>query len=85
VFAAVAIGNKAKELTVEDNSGVRAFIFDIISVPVAKVGAYLANKWKEYNVIAVFFNFVFETPFVLFLDFIQEWSKYIRERKSEFR
>jgi hypothetical protein len=85
VFAAVGIGNKAKELTVEDNSGVRAFIFDVISVPVAKVGAYLANKWKEYNVIAVFFNFVFETPFVLFLDFIQEWSKYIRERKSEFR
>lgn len=85
VFAAVGIGNKAKELTVEENSGVRAFLFDIISVPVAKVGAYLANKWKEYNVIAVFFNFVFETPFVLFLDFIQEWSKYIRERKSEFR
>lgn len=85
IFGVVAIANQAKELSVEESGGVHDFILDIFSVPVAKVGSILATKWKEYNIFTIFFNFVIETPFVALLNFIQEWSQYIKERRAEFR
>ncbi len=83
VFAAVGIKNKSLELNVDEHTSVKDFILDTISVPIARVGAFLARKWKEYNIIAIFFNFVIETPFSILLDFIQGWSEYIKERREE--
>jgi hypothetical protein len=83
VFAAVVIRNKAKELNVGEESNLRDLILDIVTVPVAKVGSILARKWKEYNVISIFFNFLIEIPLVAIFDFIQAWNKFIKDRKSE--
>ncbi len=83
VFAAVTIRNKASELSVDDRINLTDFLLDIFSVPVAKVGSILAKKWKEYNVVAILFNFVIETPFAIILDFIGRWSEFIKERRAE--
>lgn len=83
VFAAVVIRNQSKELNVDEDRGVQDFILDVITLPIAKVGSVLAKKWKEYNVVAIFFNFVIETPLAAVLDFIQGWSEYLKEKKSE--
>jgi hypothetical protein len=83
IFAAVLIRNKAKELVVDERNTVWEFLMDMISVPVAKVGEFLANKWKEYNIIALLFTFLIETPFVVVVDFIENWSQYLKERRAE--
>ncbi len=83
VFAAVAIKNKSKELSVNESASTGEFILDMISVPIAKVGSIFAKKWKEYNVVAILFNFVVETPFAVVLNVVQGWSEFINERKSE--
>lgn len=83
VFAAVAIKNKSRELNVDEETSVGDFLLDMISVPVAKVGSIFAKKWKEYNIIAILFNFLIETPFAIILNIIQGWSDFIRERKQE--
>lgn len=85
VFAAALIRNKAKELTVDEKLGISDFLLDIWSLPVAKVGSFIANKWKEYNIVSVFFTFVIETPFVIILEFIEQWSNFIKERRAELR
>lgn len=85
IFAAVVIKNKSRELNVDDQTRVQDFLLDIVAVPVAKVGSVLARKWKEYNVVAIFFNFIIETPFAFVLDFIQGWSEFIKERREELR
>lgn len=82
-FAAVLIRNKAKELSVDDRSSVWEFLLDMISVPIARVGSFLANKWKEYNIVAILFTFIIETPMVVVFDFIESWSQYLKERRSE--
>lgn len=82
-FAAVLIRNKAKELSVDDRSSVWEFLLDMISVPIARVGSFLAAKWKEYNIIAILFTFLIETPMVVVFDFIESWSQYLKERRSE--
>ena len=83
IFAAVMIRNKSKELSVDDKMHVWDFFLDMISVPVAKIGSYLAAKWKEYNVFTIFFNFFIETPFAFFVDFIENWSQFLKERRAE--
>ncbi len=82
-FAAVLIRNKAKELSVDDRMSVWEFLLDMISVPIARIGSFLANKWKEYNIIAILFTFLIETPMVVVFDFIESWSQYLKERRSE--
>ena len=55
----------------------------MVSVPIARVGSVLAAKWKEYNIIAILFTFLIETPMVVVFDFIENWSQYIHERRNE--
>ncbi len=83
VFAAVTIRNKSSELNVDDRTNFSDFLLDIFSVPVAKVGSIFAQKWKEYNIVSIFFNFIIETPFAVVLDFIGRWSEFIKERRAE--
>ena len=83
IFAAVLIRNKARELNVDDRVSVWEFFLDMFSVPVAKVGSFLAAKWKEYNIVAILFTFIIETPFIVIVDFIENWSQYLKERRSE--
>lgn len=85
IFAAVVIRNQSKELNVDESTSLDDFLLDVITVPVAKVGAILARKWKEWNFVSIFFNFVIETPLAAILDFIQGWSEFIKERRSELR
>jgi len=56
---------------------------DIISLPIAEIGSWIASKWKEYNIVSVFFNVIIETPFVSFLDFIENWRQFLKERKAD--
>ncbi len=83
--AALAVRNKSKELQVGESGKFGEFLFDIFTVPVAKVGTFLSSKWKEYNVVAIFTNYLVEVPFVAALDFIELWSKFIKERKAEIK
>lgn len=83
VFAALVIKNKSRELTVKERTTFWEFILDNLSVPVAQVGNFLANKWKEYNVFTVFFNYFIEVPFVTFVEFIESWSQFVKERKAD--
>lgn len=84
IFAALVIRNKAREITVEEKASLWEFLLDIISLPVAEIGSWLARKWKEYNVISVFFNVVIETPFVTFINFLESWRQFLKERKAAF-
>lgn len=82
-FAAVGVRNKSKELSVDDKTPVWEFLLDMLSVPIARIGAFLAAKWKEYNIIAIVFTFLIETPLVVVFDFIENWSQYLKERRAE--
>lgn len=82
-FAAVGIRNKSKELSVDDKTPVWEFLLDMLSVPIARIGSILAAKWKEYNIIAIVFTFLIETPMVIVFDFIENWSQYLKERRAE--
>ena len=84
LFAGSAVRKKSEELTIEDErEGFLSFLSDIFFLPVAGVGQWMSNKWKKYNAIAAFFNALIDMPFSVFVEFLEKWRYFIKERKEE--
>lgn len=83
IFGAMVVRQRAKEISVEERITFLEFSIDILSVPMAKVGQWLASKWKKYNIVSVFFTALIDMPFFAFINFIETWSSFLKERKSE--
>lgn len=83
VFTGLNIRQRAKELTIDENRGFWQFLLDILSIPVAKLGQWLSNKWREYNIVSVFLTVLIDVPFSSFVEFIESWSNFLREKKAE--
>ncbi|MBM3251065.1 MAG: hypothetical protein FJZ07_02425 [Candidatus Nealsonbacteria bacterium] len=83
-FAGLAIRKKGEELNVEEKkTKLSGFLFDILSLPVASVGRWFSNKWKKYNAIAAFFNALIDMPFLVFVEFLEQWRFFLKEKKEE--
>jgi len=83
IFGAMVVRQRAKELAVEDRTTFLEFFVDFLSIPVGKIGQWLATKWKKYNIVSVFFTTLIDMPFFAFINFIENWSSFLKERKSE--
>ena len=83
-FAGLAVRNRAEELTVEQKkAGFFGFLFDIFFLPIVGLGRWLSNKWKKYNAIAIFFNALIDLPFQVFIEFLEQWRYFLKEKKEE--
>ena len=82
-YAALGVRKKSKELYIGESTTFKDLIFDAFTVPIARVGEYLSSKWREYNVAATFTNYLVEIPFAALLDFIDLWSNFLKERRSQ--
>src|SRR3989344_4005464 len=86
LFAGTAIQKVANELTMEEiKEGVIEFISDVLFLPVTEIGRWMSETWKQYNIIASFFNAMIDMPFSAFVEFIERWRYFIKERKEDLR
>ncbi|MEA2020124.1 MAG: hypothetical protein U9M98_00135 [Patescibacteria group bacterium] len=82
-FVGIEIRQRADDLKVgEEKTNFFNFIFDTLSLPVAKFGKWLSDKWKEYNVVSVFFTALVDMPFLAFIELVESWSAFLKEKKS---
>ncbi len=85
-FAGLAIRKRGEELTIGNKkSGLFGFIFDILFLPMAGLGRWFSNKWKKYNAIAAFFNALIDMPFMIFVEFLEQWRYFLKEEKEKIR
>ncbi len=83
-FAGLAIRNKGEELTIEERKvGFFGFIFDILFLPIVGLGKWLSSKWQKYNAISIFFNALIDLPFQIFIEFLEQWRYFLKEKKEE--
>jgi hypothetical protein len=83
-FAGSAIRSRGEELTIEEKkTGFFSFVFDIFFLPIVSLGQWLSNKWKKYNAIAVFFSALIDLPFQIFVEFLEQWRYFLKEKKEE--
>ena len=86
LFAGNAVRKRAEELTIEDErEGFLSFFSDVFFLPITGMGRWMSNKWKKYNAIAAFFNALIDMPFSVFIEFLERWRYFIKERKEEMR
>lgn len=86
LFAGTAIQKRARELTVEEeHGGFLEFISDILLLPITDLGRWMSNTWKQYNAIAAFFNALIDMPFSVFVEFLERWRYFLKEKKEEIR
>lgn len=86
LFAGTAVAKRAQELTMEEEKeGFLTFVSDIFFLPIQGLGRWISHKWKKYNAIAAFFNALIDMPFSAFVEFIERWRYFIKERKEEIR
>ncbi|MDD3663508.1 MAG: hypothetical protein PHT84_06690 [Candidatus Pacebacteria bacterium] len=82
VFAALVIKQRSMEVTMEENVKFGEFILDIFSIPLANLGRWLSNKWKEYNFVSVFFTTVVDLPIVMVIELIEDWRGFLKDKKA---
>ena len=83
-FAGAKIRSRSKELQVEEEKeNIFHLIFDPFAVPIIQLGKWFTLKWKRYNIIAVFFSALIDMPFTVFVEFIEQWRYFLKEKKEK--
>jgi len=83
-FAGMKIREGAKELhMIEEEETFFNAIFDIFAIPVIRTGKWLTLRWKKYNLISIFFSALIDMPFMTFVKFIEQWRRFLKEKKED--
>lgn len=83
-FTGSKIRRRGRELHIIDEKRTfLVFIIDLFAVPVIQLGNWLTIRWKKYNIIAVFFSALIDMPFLIFVEFIEQWGYFIKEKKEK--
>ena len=83
-FAGTKIREKVKELEmIEEKETFIQFILDPFAIPIIQLGKWLTTKWKKYNLISVFFSAIIDMPFSIFVEFIEQWRYFLKEKKEK--
>jgi len=84
LFAGTRIRQRARELQVEEEKEtIITSIFDFLTLPIVRVGKWLSSQWEKFNVLMVLFNILIELPFQFFIEFLEQWRYFLREKKEE--
>jgi len=83
-FAGAKIRSRAKELQmIEEKESIIHLVVDPFAVPIIQLGKWFTLKWKRYNIIAVFFSALIDMPFTIFVEFIEQWRYFLKEKKEK--
>lgn len=84
VATGVKVNNRSKEMSVEKRKATMgSFVLDLVTVPFTAIGRWTIAGLSRFNIITIIFNFFIELPFQLFVEFIEGFRAFIKERKDE--
>jgi len=85
-FTGLKIRQQAKELTLgREKESVWVFFIDLFATPLVQVGKWLSHQWNRFNILVIFFNLILEVPFQLFVEFLENWHRFLKEKKEEIQ
>jgi len=85
-FFAFRLRNSSREfVAVERPDNIGTIIADFFSLPVLRVGRLLSETLSRFNVFIFFFDFIIEAPFKIFLNLLEEWSAFMKEKKEQLQ
>lgn len=83
-FFGVKIRQSVKDIILSDaRSGFIGSFFDILMLPIVRMGRWLSSNVAKINVFIYFFDFIVEAPFKVAIRVIESWFAFVREKKEE--
>ncbi len=83
-FFGIRIRSSSKDIVASDaRSGFLGTAFDIVMLPIVRVGAWLSIRVAKINVFIYFFDFIIEAPLKVAIEFVESWLAFVREKKEE--
>ena len=83
-FTGTKIRQRAKEIEIiERKESFLYFFVDLIAVPITQFGKWLSLRWRKINVISRFFTLLIDLPFQLFVEFLEQWRYFLKEKREE--
>jgi hypothetical protein len=83
-FTGMKIRGRARELKItESRDTFLGFLLDVLALPILRLGKWLSLRWKKYNAIAVIFSSLIDMPFQIFVEFLENWRGFLKEKKEE--
>ncbi|MDP4007093.1 MAG: hypothetical protein Q8P55_00660 [bacterium] len=83
-FGGTKIRQRGRELLIgKEKQGFLYTIFDLFSLPIIHTGRWLSRQVAKYNILIVIFNFLIEIPFQVFIEFLEQWRSFLREKREE--
>lgn len=85
-FAGLKIRQRSKELNLEkEKESGWAFWIELFSLPLVRMGKWLSSQWAKFNIIVIVFNLILEVPFQIFVEFLENWRHFLKEKKEEIQ
>lgn len=84
VATGVKINNRTRNLSLEkEKAGVFSFIFDLLTIPFVTLGQWIIGGVMRFNVLMIAVNFLIELPFQVFIEFLENFRRFLSIKKEE--
>jgi len=84
IATGVKINNRAKEMSIEKRkSTVLGFLGDLVVIPFMAIGRWVIAGLSRFNIIVIVFDFFIELPLGFFVEFLENFRKFINAKKDE--
>ncbi|MEI7620066.1 MAG: hypothetical protein WCJ57_00665 [Candidatus Falkowbacteria bacterium] len=70
-------------IIIEEKETIIGFLFDFFYMPIVAVGKFLSNNISRINVFIFILDFIIEAPFKVIVGVIEDWTKYLKEKKED--
>ena len=86
IATSVKINNRAKEMSLEKEKATAfGFLADLVLIPFTALGRWVIAGLLKFNILVVMFDFLIELPLGLFLEFLENFRKFVNARKEEIQ
>lgn len=83
-FFGMKLRSQVKELIIIDRKdSLISALVDFVSLPILRVGQWVAAKTPKVNLFLFILDFIIEAPLKMFMDVIEDWISFQREKKEE--
>lgn len=83
-FFGVKMRTRVRELVViKQKENFFFMILSLLSLPFLKAGSFISENFSKINIFTFIFDFIIEAPFKIFLEVIEDWFYFLKEKKEE--
>jgi hypothetical protein len=83
-FFGLKLRREVKDLIIVDKrNSLFSALIDFFSVPILSVGQWISAKTPKINLFLFVMDFIIEAPFKIFMDVIEDWINFQKEKREE--